>query len=105
MPNYKLIGHNYQTPDIVAKVMGPRCVFRLGRNLGFSGGKGNRLNRTFDRAVGIELVRQSLSLAESTALTPLHPSNSPLKAPILDTSWPRFRSWIILSTKSTEIRW
>src|SRR5260370_17054589 len=22
MPNYKLIGHNYQTPDIVAKVMG-----------------------------------------------------------------------------------
>src|SRR5215510_12934459 len=22
MPDYKLIGHNYQTPDIVAKVMG-----------------------------------------------------------------------------------
>ena len=40
-------------------------------------------------AVGIELVGQSLSLAESTALTPLHPSKTPLEHRILATSWPR----------------
>jgi len=40
-------------------------------------------------AVGIELVGQSLSLAESTALTPLHPSKTPLGHRILATSWPR----------------
>ena len=40
-------------------------------------------------AVGIELVGQSLSLAESTALTPLHTSKSPLGERILATSWPR----------------
>jgi hypothetical protein len=60
------------------------------------------------RAVGIELVAQSLSLAESTALTLLHPSNTPLEPPILDTSWPRnkmLRRRSILSTESTEIRW
>jgi hypothetical protein len=40
-------------------------------------------------AVGIELVGQSLSLAESTALTPLHPSKTLLELRILATSWPR----------------
>jgi hypothetical protein len=36
-------------------------------------------------AVGIELVGHLLSLAESTALTPLQLSNSPPKPLILDT--------------------
>jgi len=40
-------------------------------------------------AVGIELVGQSLSLAESAALTPLHPSKTLLEHRILATSWPR----------------
>jgi hypothetical protein len=40
-------------------------------------------------AVGIELVGQSVSLAESTALAPLQPSKSPLEHRILATSWPR----------------
>ena len=40
-------------------------------------------------AVGIELVGQSLSLAESTALTPLQPSKTPLGRRILAKSWPR----------------
>jgi hypothetical protein len=40
-------------------------------------------------AVGIELVGQSLSLAESTALTPLHLSKTLPEHRILDTSWPR----------------
>jgi len=47
--------------------------------------KGNRLVG----AVGIELVGQSLSLAESTALTPLHPSKTLLGRRILATSWPQ----------------
>ena len=42
-----------------------------------------------ENAVGIELVGQSLSLAESTALTPLHSSKTLLEPRILATSWPR----------------
>ena len=40
-------------------------------------------------AVGLELVGQPLSLADSTALAPLHPSKTLLMYPVLDTSWPR----------------
>jgi len=59
-------------------------------------------------AVGIELVGQSLSLAESTALTPLQPSKTALKHHILDTSWPRRSKSLsseFLSPKSTKNRW
>jgi len=51
-------------------------------------------------AVAIELVGQSLSLAESTALTPLQPSKTPLEQRILATSWPQ-RDPLDLLTKFT----
>jgi hypothetical protein len=75
----------------------------LGPNLGFSGGKGNRLNRTFGRGGGDRTQRRSPKAIEGTCFAHAATSIWNCVRGLLCTSLARESNW--LGTQLTHGRW